>query len=106
MENKFTFDNLSDELKAKLMECKTPDELKEVLAEAGMDLDEDVLKSIAGGLDSADMLADNCHRYKVECLYYKYLTAGICKHDFCQDICRVDENHPFCPSNCPTKSHV
>ena len=49
MSEKDFFDNLSDELKAKLRACKTEDELKKVLADAGIELDPDALADTAGG---------------------------------------------------------
>ena len=52
MSEKNTFDSLSDELKAKLKECKTEEELNKILAEAGLDLDQDMLKAVVGGLGS------------------------------------------------------
>ena len=102
MDSYFSFDSLSDELKTKLKECKTVDELREVLADAGMVLDEDVFKAVAGGLGTTDMLADDCRHHKQVCAKDK-LSADICKRDHCIDICRVDNNQPFCPINmCPS----
>ena len=102
MDSNFSFDSLSDELKAKLKNCKTMDELKEVLTGAGMILDEDVLKAIAGGLGTPEMLSDPCRHHKQVCAKDK-LSAGICKRDQCNNICRVDNNQPFCPINmCPS----
>ncbi len=43
--------NLSEEVKQKLAGCKTQEEVKEVLAAAGIEpLDDDVLDGIAGGV--------------------------------------------------------
>ena len=60
MSEKNTFGSLSDELKAKLKECKTEEELNKVLAEAGLDIDQDVLKAVVGGLADDDTPKEPC----------------------------------------------
>ena len=49
--NKVEFINsLSEETKMKLKECKTPEEAKKLLAEAGMEpLDDEKMDDVAGG---------------------------------------------------------
>ena len=86
MSEKNSFDRLSDELKAKLRECRTEEELNKVLTDAGLELDQDLLEAVVGGLASAGG------------------PGGTCKTHYCVDICRVDQVKPFCPSNCPTYS--
>ena len=44
------FDSLSDEVKAKLKDCKTDEEMKKVFADADIELDADVLESVSGGI--------------------------------------------------------
>ena len=66
MSEKNLFDSISDEIKAKLKECRTKEELEKVLAETGLKLDEDLLQTVAGGFGHDDLL------------------AGICKLDFCR----------------------
>ena len=47
--------NLSEEVKQKLAECKTAEEAKKVLAEAGVEpLDDELLDEVAGGYISRD----------------------------------------------------
>ncbi len=51
MKNEAIYDKLSEEVKQKLAECKTQEELRGVLAEAGVDpLDEALLNAVAGGM--------------------------------------------------------
>ena len=46
------FENLSDEVKAKLLACKTPEEVQEVAKAEGQELSLDDLKAVSGGIDS------------------------------------------------------
>ena len=50
MSEKNLFDNLSDEIKEKLRDCKSEEELTKVLADAGIELDREMLKAVDGGL--------------------------------------------------------
>ena len=51
MKNEAIYDKLSEEVKQKLAECKTQEELRRVLAEAGVDpLNDALLDAVAGGL--------------------------------------------------------
>ena len=43
------YDNLSDELKEKAKQCKTMDELMELVEKEGIELPDDVLDAVAGG---------------------------------------------------------
>ena len=70
IDNSF-FDKLSDEIKGKLKSCKTEEELKSVLTEAGIELDQAVLEAVSGGAP--------CHQYS-------------------KPICKV-YTPPSCPSN-------
>ena len=49
MSEKNLFDNLSDEIKEKLIDCKSEEELTKVLADAGIELDKEMLKAVDGG---------------------------------------------------------
>ena len=49
MEKKEFYESLNDEVKAKLKACKTEDEMKKVLADAGIDLPDELLETISGG---------------------------------------------------------
>lgn len=49
MSDKNTFENLSNEIKAKLRECSTEEEMSKVLEEAGVELDVDALEAVSGG---------------------------------------------------------
>lgn len=51
------FEDLSEELKAKLLDCKTKEELQKVLGDASIALDPDVLEAVSGGNGLA--LTDN-----------------------------------------------
>ena len=45
------YNSLSEEAKKKLAECKTQDELRKVLAEAGVEsVDDELLDAVAGGV--------------------------------------------------------
>lgn len=44
------FNNISKEVKEKLAECKTQEEMKQILAEAGVEqLDDELLDAVTGG---------------------------------------------------------
>ena len=45
------FDDLSPELKKKARACKTPDEILALAKEEGIELSDDELENIAGGLE-------------------------------------------------------
>ena len=50
MESKELLSSLSEEMKQKLAECKTQEEIRKVLAEAGVEpLDDELLDAVAGG---------------------------------------------------------
>ncbi len=50
MKNKDLYNDLSEEVKKKLAECKTQDDIRRVLAEAGVEpLDDKLLDAVAGG---------------------------------------------------------
>ncbi len=45
------YNSLSEEVKRELAECKTQDELRKVLTEAGVEpLDDEILDAVAGGM--------------------------------------------------------
>ena len=47
--------SLSEEVKRKLLECKTQEEAKKVLTEAGVEpLDDELLDNVAGGMRDPD----------------------------------------------------
>ena len=43
------FNNLSDELKAKVKNCKTEEELKTLLAQENIELDAEMMEAVSGG---------------------------------------------------------
>ena len=50
MKKEELFNSLSEEVKKKLAACRTQEEIKRVLAEAGVDpLDDELLDAVAGG---------------------------------------------------------
>ena len=50
MESKELLSSLSEEMKQKLAECETQEEIRKVLAEAGVEpLDDELLDTVAGG---------------------------------------------------------
>ena len=50
MSNEEFINSLAEEVRQKLADCKTPDEIRKVLAEAGIEpLDDDALDAISGG---------------------------------------------------------
>ena len=51
MKNEAIYNSLSEEAKKKLAECKTQEEIRKVLTEAGIEpLDDGLLDAVAGGL--------------------------------------------------------
>jgi hypothetical protein len=51
MKNEELYNRLSEDVKKKLAECKTKDEIRKVLAGAGVEpLDDEMLDSVAGGV--------------------------------------------------------
>ena len=51
MKNEELYNSLSEEVKKKLAECKTQEEIRKVLAEAGVEpLDDELLDEVAGGV--------------------------------------------------------
>ncbi len=50
MKKEGSFNDLSEEVKKKLAECKTQEEIRKVLAQAGVEpLDDELLDAVAGG---------------------------------------------------------
>ncbi len=50
MKNEELYNRLSEDVKKKLAECKTQDELRKALAEAGVEpVDDELLDAVAGG---------------------------------------------------------
>ena len=60
MGEKNLFENLSDEIKEKLRNCKSEEELTKVLADAGIELDKEMLKAVEGGLALNGILRVPC----------------------------------------------
>ena len=65
MDIKEWFDGLDKDVQDKVKECKTMEELNDLLTEEGIDLSDELLQSIAGGGHS-----DSCPPYYVCPLYY------------------------------------
>ena len=55
--------NLSDEFKTKALNCKTTEELYELVQNEGIELTDEQLDAISGGLDW-DCVYDDCTNYK------------------------------------------
>ena len=51
MNRKEFYNTLSDEVKAKIKTCKTEEEMLEVLGDAGVELDLELLEGVSGGRD-------------------------------------------------------
>ena len=49
------FDKLTDEQKAKAKECKTAEELMDFAGKEGVELPDELLDNVAGGLSDADI---------------------------------------------------
>ena len=45
------FDNLSEELKARLKACKTEEEMRGILSDADIELDRNFLETVVGGIE-------------------------------------------------------
>ena len=55
--------HLSEEVKKRLEECKTQEEIRKVLAEAGIEpLDDGLLDAVAGGTARGPLLGVNCRK--------------------------------------------
>lgn len=76
------FGNLPEDLKKKLRECKTEDELKGVLLDAGIELDADRLSAVSGGMDASISMSPSS-----------------CPKDAGATHCRPSYSHPTCPTN-------
>ena len=51
MKHEELYNDLSEEVKKKLAECKTQDDIRRVLSEAGVEpLDDELLDAVAGGM--------------------------------------------------------
>ena len=59
------YDDLTDEQKAKVMACKTADELVELAKAEGVELSDEQLNSIAGGDSFWCPTATSCPNYEV-----------------------------------------
>ena len=57
------FEGLTPELKAKAIACKTSEELVELIKSEGIELTDEQLETIAGGVDWLDCDDDNCPNY-------------------------------------------
>ena len=58
------FENLSDEQKAKVRACKTPEELYALAAEEGSELSEAELEAISGGWELGPCFDAECDTYR------------------------------------------
>ena len=55
------YNSLSEEVKKKLAECKTQDDIRRVLAEAGVEpLDDELLDAVAGGMRDPGFHCNKC----------------------------------------------
>ena len=61
---KSIYDNLTDEQKAKVKACKTMDEMMVLAGEWGVELPDEVLDAVAGGIDWD---AIGCSGYSYRC---------------------------------------
>lgn len=59
------FDKLSEELKEKLRNCKSSDELQKVLMEENIELDPDTLEAVSGGLEGELIYCSNKDKQKI-----------------------------------------
>ncbi len=67
MNNQDFYSSLSEEVKEKLTHCKTQDEIRRILTEAGVEpLDDELLDNVAGGLSRGPRTsAPICESYQV-----------------------------------------
>ena len=99
------FESLSDELKATLKRCTTEEELEKALADAGLQLDDDLLKAISGGIGGIVLptcpgnmcRTDKCH--DVMFAQNNALADGLASADNLAAICRKDGCVKACPVN-------
>ena len=74
------FGGLSDELKATLKGCTTEEEMEKALADAGLQLDDDLLKAVSGGVNAQNnAMADGLVSAKK--------LAASCTRDACVRVC-------------------
>ncbi len=63
MNNQVFFSSLSEEVKKKLPQCKTQDEIRRMLTEAGVEpLDDELLDVVSGGMRDP-VFCDICERH-------------------------------------------
>ena len=63
MESKELLSSLSEEVKQKLAECKTQEEIRKVLAQAGVEpLDDGLLDAVAGGTQRGPLPGVKCRK--------------------------------------------
>ena len=58
--SKMTMDDLSDETRAKLLECKTPEDILALAKAEGIELTDEDLEEISGGIDWISCKRVNC----------------------------------------------
>ena len=86
------FGGLSDELKATLKGCTTEEEMEKALADAGLQLDDDLLKAVSGGVNMC--MTDKCHdvfaqnNAMADGLVSAEMLAASCTRYNCMRVCR------------------
>lgn len=58
--NKQALDALSDDVKAKLLACETPEDMLALAKQEGMELSDEQMDAVAGGVDWISCYAVNC----------------------------------------------
>ena len=75
MSEKNLFDNLSDEIKEKLKDCKSEEELTKVLADAGIELDKEMLNRLIASVTIGDRIKTDGVTSQEITVNYKFIGA-------------------------------
>ena len=92
-----SFEGLTEELKAKAKTCKTPEELTALAEAEGIELTDEMLEAVSGGVsDETCIELDTCASY---CQIFEYYGRGR-DGDAFQCTWVTQSNAPAAPLNC------
>ena len=101
------FEDLSPEIQEKLRNCKTKEELRELVTSLGAELSEEVLRAVSGGIctnHSAGKICVDCWVHSVRC---PIKGVGDCPELFtCSTWSCEEYSGPSSPSECPELIYI
>ena len=75
-------EDLTPEQQEKVRECKTKEELMELLAEEDIEIPMDALENVAGGCDTTELYCRSCGSTRIEPDdFYYWICARCCSTD-------------------------